>query len=87
MSLTMFVLGALLMAASLVGAGILIGRRWPASKSTAPKYWVGISVYEGEDPAAAADAYREMQSQYHTLPGQREWMLGEKYVRIPFKVV
>lgn len=45
-----------------------------------PAYWVGISVYEGTDRAAAEAAFKAMQGQNHTLPGNREMMVGDSHV-------
>lgn len=56
------------------------------STAAAPQYWVGISVYEGGDPDAAAAAFEQLQQQEHQLPGDREWMSGDRHVR-KFKVV
>lgn len=87
-------LGVVLMAAALLGAGILVGKRLhqmqppppdPAEPAP-PQYWVGISVYEGGDHDAAADAYESLKQQEHQLPGDREWMSGTNHVR-KFKVV
>jgi hypothetical protein len=51
-----------------------------------PQYWVGISVYEGGNPDAAAAAFSQLQASQHDLPGDREWMSGDRHVR-RFKVV
>lgn len=89
MSELTFALGALLIVVAVFVAGILVGKRVsapdPADKA-APQYWVGISVYEGGDQDAAAKAYAQLQQQEHQLPGDREWMSGDRHVR-KFKVV
>lgn len=54
--------------------------RRKAEAAKPPTYWVGISVYEGPDRAAADAAFKAMQNQQHTLPGNREMMQGDSHV-------
>lgn len=79
---------ALLLVVAVV-LGLRQRAKWRALDEAAkqpPKYWVGVTVYEGESETAAAAAYAELQNQQHTLPGDREWMNGATHVRT-FKVV
>lgn len=57
-----------------------------AAPATLPKYWVGVSTYEGDSEADAKAAFAALQDQLHTLPGRRELMQGDRCVA-SFKVV